>query len=107
MNIYITFEDSEEEKVYPFDSMTDASIFMGLLQIGIKLNDEMYVMDEHYYDVESDSVKATCIKQTTMEKRLEEEKRKMMKEIGISPGFASRLIPPFKMDGGDGGGFLN
>jgi len=112
IELHFTQEDEkqgEEVKQYAYESIEQSAYFMGLLQQGIRYGGEMFVMEDHYLDVDSNTVVVNCITVKAAEKKIAAQHTKMMSEI--SPEFADRLGPAFKgggFDGGnEGGGFLN
>jgi hypothetical protein len=114
-----TVDGEEKEKNYAYESIEHAAYFMGLLQQGIKFDGEMYVMEDHYLDVTTNTVTVHCITVKAAEAKMAEAQRNMMS--GVSPEFLDRLRPVFRNEdddgccgggncGGDsgcGGGFIN
>jgi hypothetical protein len=101
MKLELRFKNDEgelTEKLYNYESIQDAAYFMGLVQVGLRLNGVMYVLEDHYYDVEENTVVATCITQKAAEAKLALDLRNQM-----SPEFAARMQPPFRSDDGCGG----
>jgi len=104
-------EQGEEIKQYAYESIEAAAYFMGLLQQGIRYGGEMFVMEDHYLDVDSNTVIVLCITVKEAEKKLAAQRKQMLKDA--SPEFLNRLRPAFKTDDGcggcdnEGGGFLN
>jgi uracil-DNA glycosylase family 4 len=111
MDIELHFKVNEqitEVKKYTYENIQQAAYFMGLLQQGVKFGGEMYVMEDHYLDVDEGTVIVNCI--TIMEA---EKKVAAINNRQVSPEFLEKLAPAFRTDngdggcGGEGGGFLN
>lgn len=112
MDIEIHFNQEDETKdeglkQYAFENIQGAAYFMGLIQQGVKYGGEMYVMEDHYLDVDNNTVIINCITVAHAEKKIAAQRSEMMSQV--SPEFLDRLGPAFKGGdgGGEGGGFLN
>jgi len=97
-------DQGEEVKIYGFQDIRQSAYFMGLLQQGVRYGGEMYVMEDHYLDVDDNTVIVNCITVKEAEKKISQQRAEMMSQV--SPEFLDRLSPAFR--GGDGsGGVLN
>jgi hypothetical protein len=84
---------------YDFPTFAEAAHFLGLLQYGVQVEGEMYMMVDHHFDASSGDVIVKCSPAKAVKAKEAAEAAAFQKSLGIGPAF--------KMDDGDGGGFLN
>lgn len=91
----------QEVKLYDYENIEQAAYFMGLIQIGMQFNGQKYVMENHFLDLETNTVIANCITQKAADELLA---RELAKHQASEEFMQTHLSPPFRSNEGGGCG---
>jgi hypothetical protein len=87
MKVRVKVESKNNDDLwYDFDDFQEASYFVGLLVYGVKINNKLYLMTQHYFDTVNGVIVAQCINR---DDAIDEANK-------ISGTLAKRINPLFK-----------